>query len=269
MICPDCAYRMEVERTMPTLDGVQRVHRCPCGGRFLTVETIAGRLPSAAGSHGYAPAATGSSSKGDRLLPVSTGVQRPPPVRTGTPPVAGGVGGGLSGDPSGSDPDPDPDSSLLSDPRARARCTRNASYPAAFEAAWEATDKTGSKWRALAAWKRHGRPAPEVIAAGWKRWKATDQWQRGIVPHVSTWINGRCFEQTPAEVPRAPAPAPWEERQARARREAAERDRIASQRGAEAVDRKVAELRRFQRPPSDGPDVAGTVAALANAKGVA
>jgi hypothetical protein len=177
--CPDCQRGSRVVKTV-SMGGVTfRERLCECGVKFHTQESLV-----ATGNHGQPPVA------------ARNGPQPP-----ATPPHSGGVGGGL---PSGSGPDQNP--ILPGDPeRARAR----SKYPSAFEEVWAATDQTGSKHRALAAWKRQGQPPAEAVAAFWARWKATDQWRRGIVPHVSTWLNGRCFEQEPREVPRAvPAAAP-------------------------------------------------------------
>jgi hypothetical protein len=85
----------------------------------------------------------------------------------------------------------------------------------------------------------------------WGKWKQTEEWRRGFVQHVSTWLNERRFEQEP-ELRAAPAPMPiplanpaHETFQQRLAREQRERDRIASRRETDAVDRKLAELRRY------------------------
>lgn len=188
MTCQDCGSRMPVDKVVP-LDGVTiRIHTCPCGSRFQSDQRISARLPAATRNQGRPPMDTGSHGQ----TPVATRGHPQPAVSTGTPADGRGVGGAL---PSGSPSDPDP--SLPGDPdRARAR----SKYPAEFESGWEGTAKTGSKHRAHAAWKRHGRPSADVVKASWDQWARTDQWRRGIVPHVSTWINGRCFEQEPNEV---------------------------------------------------------------------
>jgi len=88
----------------------------------------------------------------------------------------------------------------------RSAGARDTIYPAEFERAWEATARTGSKFKALGAWKKHGKPAADAIAASWAAWSQLDGWQRGFVPHVATWLNGRCWEQMPAEVVRTALP---------------------------------------------------------------
>jgi hypothetical protein len=118
----------------------------------------------------------------------------------------GGSGGGVS---SGLFPDPDLDPGLVADPnRARARSRSGAiEYPAEFLAFWKNTPQTGSKYKALKAWIKFGRPSSALLVDAWKRWGELDQWRRGIIPHVVTWLNGRCWEQEPKEVPRHPPPA--------------------------------------------------------------
>lgn len=129
-----------------------------------------------------------------------------------------GIGEPTEGEPSTS-PSEDPEC-VVSDPtelfpvskppeRTPARSEGNAKepagvdYPREFELAWASTARTGSKFKAFESWKRLGRPAAEVLSASWGDWSRLDGWQRGFVPHVVTWLNGRCWEQSPSEVRRA------------------------------------------------------------------
>lgn len=209
MTCPDCGSMTSVVKTdRLTPDApTRRLRQCPCGYRGVSREEWERRVPPAThrqplGNQVPLPVDMHSGANPPATAPQLPGNGMPPPVATGNPPAtAGGFGGALPSDlPSGSDPGP---ISAASPERGRAR----SKYPAEFEAAWTATAQTGSKHRAFLAWKRQGKPAAAAIATLWAKWAATDQYRRGIVPHVSTWMNGRCFEQEPVEAPRA-APAP-------------------------------------------------------------
>jgi hypothetical protein len=136
---------------------------------------------------------------------------------------------------------------------------------------WKATGQTGRKMRALKAWRAQGRPAAGLVAAGWARWAQTDEWRRGYVPHVSTWLNDRGWEDDPQE-PHRETPG---EAEARQREEAAARARAESAARIAATDRKAEEYRRYthQAPPAHAGalngasvDIRSQVAALASAK---
>jgi len=65
-----------------------------------------------------------------------------------------------------------------------------------FEDFWKAWPYKRNKKKAKLAWLRL-KPGPalvETILAAVEADKRTDQWQRGIIPHASTWINGRRWE---------------------------------------------------------------------------
>jgi hypothetical protein len=85
---------------------------------------------------------------------------------------------------------------------------KEPSYPAEFERIWAGTGRKGNKWPAFAAWKRLGRPSAEFVLAGWQAWMRTDQWRRGFVPHLSTWLNARGWEDVPTAADLAGAAAP-------------------------------------------------------------
>jgi hypothetical protein len=70
-------------------------------------------------------------------------------------------------------------------------------YPERFEAIWDGTGKSGNKFPAFIAWKKVGQPEPDLVIARWKAWKETPKWRAGFVPHLSTWLNARGFEDEP------------------------------------------------------------------------
>lgn len=217
-----------VDKTIDAGDSIIRKRRCSsCGSRWVTEETMR------KGSLMPAPVQA-------RPGLATNGHGRPPPANN-QPLVAvhgrGGVGGGL---PSVSDPISDPDPSQQSDheePRAR-----SIKYAVEFERAWNATAKTGSKFKAYQSWQRVGKPSAEVVAVSWAKWSKLDGWRRGYVPHVVTWLSGRCWEQEPHEVVRAePVRAQAESfaaRDARARAEARERDKRDTERLVAETSRK-------------------------------
>ncbi len=65
-----------------------------------------------------------------------------------------------------------------------------------FPVFWAAYPRREARARALAAWKRLGGDAALLAALldGVERWRHTDQWQRGIVPHPASWLNARRWE---------------------------------------------------------------------------
>jgi hypothetical protein len=202
VVCPVCSSgNTEVLETRKVSDGKvdRRRHRCQCGVRWTSRSIVEpGSIVHATGSVGdCSTRATGSVEDSG---PHATGSVKPP---TGS---VGGVGGGLSSGPglslSSSLGDPDLLLEASVTPIAHARSTKGSkkytptAYPEAFEAEWAQTGKVGSKFDAKIAWDRLGRPA---FGESWARWMQTDQWQRGFVPHVSTWLNDRRFEQEPVQ----------------------------------------------------------------------
>lgn len=197
MNCPACGSsehgRVLETRTLGNGVVLRRRRACSCGHRWTTYEVNDDAIRSVEKlvEHAIRSAVAAKRHATHSAIPPTGSVPTPLPV------VVGGVGGGLpsalSVAPSSSDPSRRSGS-------GRSAPARDTIYPVEFEQAWESTARTGSKFKALGAWKKHGKPAAEVIARSWARWSQLDQWQRGIVPHVSTWLNGRCFEQEPAEV---------------------------------------------------------------------
>lgn len=70
-------------------------------------------------------------------------------------------------------------------------------YPADFNAFFQAfPHKDGvSKKRAYEAWRKaRDKPSLQDLLAKIEILKRSDQWLRGIIPHPSTWLNGKCWE---------------------------------------------------------------------------
>lgn len=66
---------------------------------------------------------------------------------------------------------------------------------------WPAYPRKENRKDALRAWKRHVRvdQLPAVMA-GLERWKACEQWRRGIIPHGATWLNRGQWNETPMDL---------------------------------------------------------------------
>lgn len=215
MICPVCGTDgSEVVEARPTIDArqVRRRRWCvspACATRFFTRELV-----DADPKYKVIPRNTTGSGGGTPPVAFQTpGVASGagPPNTTGSVPNTRGSenqtpgvgsaqkgGGGVSGGEIGSeDPDPSPG---VSDPpiRGRARVVAPPTYSAEFLAAWAVQGKHGNKFPAWRAWKRH-RPPLDAVLASLAKWKATDGWARGFVPHFSTWINARAWEDDPTE----------------------------------------------------------------------
>jgi len=63
-----------------------------------------------------------------------------------------------------------------------------------WEAFWSKYPNKTNKQTALKRWKRMKAADVPAIMASIEAHKATDQWQRGIIPHASTWLNQRRWE---------------------------------------------------------------------------
>src|SRR5262249_32966501 len=67
---------------------------------------------------------------------------------------------------------------------------------AGFAEFWTSFPKKHNKAAALKAWRKL-KPTPEVQAAireALQHQLGSDQWKRGVIPHASTWLNGRRWE---------------------------------------------------------------------------
>lgn len=72
-------------------------------------------------------------------------------------------------------------------------------YPADFEEFWKLYPKKADKLNASKAWKKQKAKIPklDVLKAAIETQQSTDQWQRGIIPNASTWLNGHRWEDNP------------------------------------------------------------------------
>ena len=91
--------------------------------------------------------------------------------------------------------------------------------PERFELFWKAYPRGENKQGAIRAWDKL-RPDDDLLRAmamALKRQMATEDWQRGIgIPHASTWLNQRRWEDEqrdlptpPADTGQDPAPQKW------------------------------------------------------------
>ena len=66
---------------------------------------------------------------------------------------------------------------------------------------WEQYPRKTARATALKAWKRLNPDMATrgLIGNGLKAWVGSDQWRRGVIPHASTWLNQRRWED---EVPK-------------------------------------------------------------------
>ena len=189
--CADCGCSTRVLRRSAVMGAVTRVVECPCGSRFETVEKIARRLPSQV-------QLSTCSQQG-----LNTGLkQRLNPVQTREISVMGGLGGLISVP---SDPDLSPVSGdLVSDTTVSLDQTRVGRgrpdakrYPAEFEELWRGCEeRRGNKEPAFKAWQRV-KPPLRLTLERYALRRQTEQWQRGFIPHLSTWLNQRGWETPP------------------------------------------------------------------------
>lgn len=219
MICPSC--RESADTVLETRGGRRRRECGACGTRWTTEEKV---VPSSIAN--TLPVACRDATRSVRqTLPVG--------VTDATRSVSGGVGGGLStprfnckiGENTqigvGSEPRSNP--TLVVNPsRARARAV--IAYPTSFEALWDGTGKHGGKFAAFKAWDKVGRPSWQDVEPYWVAYMASDHPARGFVKDLSTWLNGRCHEQT------------WEPTLKTAQ---APQTQLARARAQEAIDREV------------------------------
>lgn len=86
---------------------------------------------------------------------------------------------------------------------------RRASERSFDEVFWPAYPRKENRKDALRAWKRHVQvdQIPAVMA-GLERWKACEQWRRGIIPHGATWLNRGAWDETPMDAGSRDSPLP-------------------------------------------------------------
>lgn len=74
--------------------------------------------------------------------------------------------------------------------------------PGTFQQFWDAYPRKEDKGKARKAWKTHNcAPLVDLILATVERYKKTDQWQKDagqFIPHPTTWLNGKRWEDEPA-----------------------------------------------------------------------
>lgn len=65
---------------------------------------------------------------------------------------------------------------------------------AAFEVFWEEWPRKQAKGAARKAWQKI--PIAEYLAvmAGLEKWRKSDQWTRGVIPHPATWLNEKRWQ---------------------------------------------------------------------------
>jgi hypothetical protein len=65
---------------------------------------------------------------------------------------------------------------------------------AAFDVFWETWPRKQGKAQALRAWAKIPLAEYGPILAGLERWKRSEQWGRGIIPHPGTWLNEKRWQ---------------------------------------------------------------------------
>lgn len=87
------------------------------------------------------------------------------------------------------------------DTQARSSSSNRSSTIKPFDHFWSKWPHRVAKKAAIKAWEKIA-PDEELIAViinAIDRHKTTDQWQRGIIPHPATWLNGRRWEDEVAQ----------------------------------------------------------------------
>lgn len=77
-------------------------------------------------------------------------------------------------------------------------------YAPEFERIWAETGRSGNKLPAFETWDSLGRPPPADVIAGWQHATRNDYRWRGAdphIPHLSTWLNARGWEDRPTKTP--------------------------------------------------------------------
>jgi uncharacterized protein YdaU (DUF1376 family) len=62
---------------------------------------------------------------------------------------------------------------------------------AGFQVFWECWPSKQAKSDARRAWGKIPLAEYAAISSSLARWKTSDQWKRGIIPHAATWLNGK------------------------------------------------------------------------------
>lgn len=63
-----------------------------------------------------------------------------------------------------------------------------------FDAFWECWPKKQDKQDAFRAWMKIPPSEYPAIMAGLEKWQKSDQWTRGVIPHASTWLSKKRWQ---------------------------------------------------------------------------
>ena len=102
----------------------------------------------------------------------------------------------------------EPENTSGQEPEAETSVKRN-DYPEDFNTFFRAWPHTnGSKKKAFQAWKKaRDKPALEKLLSLVDMLRKSDKWQRGIIPHPETWLNGKRWETAEDIQPAGTKPA--------------------------------------------------------------
>jgi len=64
----------------------------------------------------------------------------------------------------------------------------------AFEVFWEKWPRKQAKQSARRAWMKIPIGEYSAIVSGLEKWRTSDQWTRGVIPHPSTWLNEKRWQ---------------------------------------------------------------------------
>jgi hypothetical protein len=133
----------------------------------------------------------------------------------------------------------------------------------AFGLFWESYPRKQGKETALRAWRKIPVGEYPTVMSGLQRWRGSEQWTRGVIPHAATWLNARRWQDE--DIPQSGentngsnnSGESFTERNQRKSQETLDRVR----RNLDAVDEKVGKL--LPEPHRYGPgnsDVCGSTA---------
>jgi len=117
-------------------------------------------------------------------------------------------------------------------------------YTPEFERLWAETGRSGNKLPAFEAWLGNGSPSVDDVIAGWRHAERHDRrWQgpNPHIPHLSTWLNDRGWEDRPMDGARASPSQRGESVEEILARQRAEREQRRLE--AEFLARRAAEIR--------------------------
>ena len=102
----------------------------------------------------------------------------------------------------------EPENTGEQEPEVETSVKRN-DYPEDFSTFFRSWPQTnGSKKKAFQSWKKaRDKPSLEKLLSIVDRLKKSDKWQRGIIPHPETWLNGKRWETAEDIQPAGTKPA--------------------------------------------------------------